>query len=113
MNPGTTYYIKAYAINSIGPGFGNEVNFTTLNSGQIGTITDLDGNIYNIISVGTQTWMAENLKTTKFNDGSSIPEVTNGTTWQGLTTPGYCWYNNVSGKEMTSIQLASIIIKTS
>lgn len=59
-----------------------------------GSVVDIDGNIYKTVEIGTQTWMAENLKTTKLNDGTNIPEETNGTSWQSLTTPGYCWYNN-------------------
>ena len=57
-------------------------------------VTDVEGNSYNTITIGTQTWMAENLKTTKLNDGTNIPLVTSGTTWGTLSTPAYCWYNN-------------------
>jgi uncharacterized protein (TIGR02145 family)/uncharacterized repeat protein (TIGR02543 family) len=57
-------------------------------------IKDVDGNIYTEVVIGTQTWMVQNLKTTKFNDGTQIPNVTDGTTWSALTTSGYCWYNN-------------------
>ncbi len=57
-------------------------------------IVDIDGNYYNIVTIGSQTWMQENLKTTKYNDGTAIPLVTDPTTWINLTTPGYCWYNN-------------------
>jgi len=56
--------------------------------------TDGDNNNYPVVQIGTQTWMAKNLKTIKFNDGSSIPLVEGVSEWVGLTTPGYCWYNN-------------------
>jgi len=86
----TKYYVRAYVTNSIGTVYGNEINFTTLTN----TIVDGDGNIYTKITIGTQTWLKENLKTTKYNDGTAITNVTNATTWTQLTTPAYCWYNN-------------------
>lgn len=57
-------------------------------------IKDKDGNIYHSITVGNQEWLLENLKTTKFSDGRSIPLVPGFTAWMRLTTPGYCWYDN-------------------
>jgi uncharacterized protein (TIGR02145 family) len=60
---------------------------------------DGDNNNYPIVVIGTQTWMEENLKTTKYNDGISIPIVTDNTEWMGLTTPAYCWYNNDIGNK--------------
>jgi len=57
-------------------------------------VTDIDGNVYHTVTIGTQVWMVENLKTTKYNDGTAIPLVTDNTAWGNLTTPGYCWYNN-------------------
>ena len=59
-------------------------------------MTDIDGNVYHTITIGTQVWMVENLKTTKYNDGTAIPLVTDNAAWRNLTTPGYCWYINNS-----------------
>jgi uncharacterized protein (TIGR02145 family) len=56
--------------------------------------TDIDNNHYTTVAIGSQVWMAENLKTTKLNDGTVIPSVTDNTAWGSLSTPGYCWYNN-------------------
>jgi uncharacterized protein (TIGR02145 family) len=66
-------------------------NTTLDKNGQMLTVTDIDGNLYYIVAIGTQLWMKENLKTTKYNDGSAIPL---NTTWVNPTTPAYCWYNN-------------------
>lgn len=60
------------------------------------TVTDIDGNVYHTVTIGTQVWLAENLKTTKFNDGSSIPLLTKNAAGTDLTTPEYWWYNNDS-----------------
>jgi len=104
LMPYTTYYVCAYAINSAGISYGNQLAFTT---NQVitapvvfnhdltyGSVSDIDGNVYKTIQIGTQLWMAENLKTTKFNDGIPIPIVTGNLEWEHLSTPGYCWYNN-------------------
>jgi uncharacterized protein (TIGR02145 family) len=61
---------------------------------QAQTVTDNDGNVYPTITIGAQVWMAENLKTTKYNDGRAVPLVTDDKAWKALTTPAYCWYNN-------------------
>ncbi len=57
-------------------------------------ITDSEGNSYNTVWIGTQLWMAENLRTKTFSDGTAIPLVTDNTEWSNLSTPGYCWYDN-------------------
>jgi len=57
-------------------------------------ITDADGNVYTSVTIGTQVWMVENLRTTKSNNGTPIPLVTDEAAWGALDTPGYCWYNN-------------------
>ena len=58
------------------------------------TITDIDGNTYNTVLIASQCWMAENLKTTTYRNGTSIPNVTNNTAWGDLTTGAYVWYQN-------------------
>jgi uncharacterized protein (TIGR02145 family) len=57
-------------------------------------LTDSDGNVYTSVIIGTQEWMVESLKTTKYNDGSHISLVTDEKEWSNLKTPGYCWYDN-------------------
>lgn len=75
--PGTKYFVKAYAVNSNGIGYSDEVfEFTTLPALDYGTLTDIDGNGYRTVNIGSQIWMAENLKTTRYADGSPITDGT-------------------------------------
>lgn len=60
------------------------------------SVTDIDGNVYKTIKIGTQTWMAENLKTTRYKDGTTIPNVTDASVWSLTTSGAYCDYNNSS-----------------
>ncbi|MCK9639350.1 MAG: fibrobacter succinogenes major paralogous domain-containing protein [Prolixibacteraceae bacterium] len=59
-----------------------------------GTVTDIDGNVYHTVTIGTQVWMVENLKTTKYRNGDTIPNITGNAAWAALTTGALCWYNN-------------------
>ncbi|MEK7718341.1 MAG: fibrobacter succinogenes major paralogous domain-containing protein, partial [Bacteroidota bacterium] len=98
--PNTTYNIRAYATNSVGTAYGSNLSFTTT-AGSGSTITDIDGNTYSSVTIGTQVWMDSNLKTTRFNDGTAIPLVTDNSTWTWTSTPGYCWYNNAAANKNT------------
>jgi uncharacterized protein (TIGR02145 family) len=60
------------------------------------TVTDIDGNVYHMVTIGTQTWMAENLKVTKYRNGDAIPNVTDHNEWSNLTTGAYCDYENTA-----------------
>ena len=87
----TTYFVRAYATNSIGTEYGDEIDLFT-------GCKDYDGNIYNTVKIGNQVWMAENLKSTKYADGVEIPYITDNTAWTNLhdnnTDDAYCFYNN-------------------
>ena len=87
LTSGTDYFIRAYATNSIGTAYGNEFIFVL-------PLTDNDGNVYHTLMIGNQVWMTTNLKTTKFNDNTTIPFVTDNVTWSALSTPACCWYKN-------------------
>ena len=57
-------------------------------------IIDIDEDVYHSVKIGTQEWMVENLKTTRFNDGTEIPHIIDNDIWSKLETPGFCWYGN-------------------
>ena len=96
LTPQTTYYARAYVVNKAGTAYGEEITFTTPadHTGETGTVTDIEGNVYPTIGIGSQYWTTENLKTTQFNDGTPISLVTDNSAWNSLVAPGYCWYSN-------------------
>ena len=109
LTANTPYYLRAYATNSAGTAYGNEVTFTTNNiSNDIifnpnltyGTVTDIDGNAYKTIRIGSQVWMAENLKVTHFRNGDIIPNFPDQTEWGIQTSGAYCDYNNDAGNSV-------------
>ena len=61
-----------------------------------GSMTDIDGNIYKTIKIGNQTWMAENLRVSKYRNGDAIPNILDNEEWAALTTGAFCNYNNTS-----------------
>jgi len=88
----TTYYVRAYANNTSGTAYGNTYQISTL----IATpkVTDIDGNVYQTVTIGTQTWMVENLKTTHYRNGDAIASVTDNAAWARLSTGAWCDYYN-------------------
>ncbi|MBI5009561.1 MAG: DUF1566 domain-containing protein [Bacteroidia bacterium] len=87
--PNTTYNLRAYATNSSGTTFyGNEVTFTTTEQ------IIYQGYTYNTVKIGTQLWMQENLKATKYRDATDIPLKTVNADWSGMKTGAYSWYGN-------------------
>jgi uncharacterized protein (TIGR02145 family) len=100
LNPSTTYYVKAYATNSTGTSYGNELSFATLQSSST-TVTDVDGNTYPTVTICTQVWTTKNLAVTAYSDGTPIPQVTDPTAWANLTTGAWCYYNNDAANNAT------------
>ncbi len=102
LNPNTTYYVRAYATNSAGTAYGNQVSFTTYNDGQpcpgAAIITDYDNNTYNTVQIGYQCWMKQNLKTTHYSDGTSIPLGGNTTSYD----VAYRYYPNNSSSNVST-----------
>ena len=95
LTPNTMYYARAYATNGSVTVYGNQVSFTTLtlNCGVVGTVQDIDGNVYTAMTIGTQVWMLENLKTTHYRNGDPIshePDVS----WYNFSYGAYCNYGN-------------------
>jgi uncharacterized protein (TIGR02145 family) len=91
----TTYYVKAYATNSTGTGYGNEISFTTkalFTNGN--SLTDICGNTYPTIILGNQQWMQKNLDVCKYRNGDAIPQVQDPIAWVKLTTGAWCYYEN-------------------
>lgn len=102
LSANTTYYIKAYATNSTGTAYGNEIVFTTLALNIPGpNVTDIDGNVYQTVTNCNQTWTKTNLNVSKYRNGDVIPQVANTTQWMNLTTGAWCYYENTTANGTT------------
>lgn len=93
LSPTTTYYLRAYATNSSGTTYGNEISFTTSNPTNSVAI-DIDQNQYQMVTICNQVWSKENLNVSKYRNGDIIPQVTDPTQWRNLKTGAWCYYNN-------------------
>lgn len=65
------------------------------------TVTDIDGNVYHAVPIGTQVWLMENLQVTTLNDGTVITLISDPVTWSNLTSSGLCWYDNNNSNKST------------
>jgi uncharacterized protein (TIGR02145 family) len=85
----TTYHYRIKAVNSAGTSYSDDKVFTTSLA-----VTDVEGNIYSTVKIGSQTWMQENLRTTKFNDNNPITLGTDNDIWTNTNNPAFCFYDN-------------------
>lgn len=90
----TKYYVRAFAVNSTGLAYGEEVTFRTNHL----PLTDIDGKVYPTVVIGEQVWMAKNLAVSRYADGSNVPFIPEDEWWDSLRVDekGYCFYNNSS-----------------
>jgi uncharacterized protein (TIGR02145 family) len=86
LSANTLYFVRAFATTAKGTGYSELIFFRT----SLETITDIEGNVYKIAKIGNQTWMTENLKTTKYRNGDPVPKVTAADAWRSLSDGAYC-----------------------
>lgn len=102
LEPNTSYNIRAYAINEIGVGYGESINFTTTDLLVQGNgVTDIDNNQYPTIIYDGDEWSTKNLEVEKYRNGDVIPQVQDQTQWENLTTGAWCYYENNSANGTT------------
>jgi uncharacterized protein (TIGR02145 family) len=92
LSANTTYYVRAYATNSVGTAYGTELSFTTLNIPNV-TATDVDGNVYQTVTICNQVWTKSNLNVSRYRNGDIITHVISPSQWANLTTGAWCYYN--------------------
>ena len=96
LSQNTTYYVRAYGTKGSETFYGDQITFTTLSQlfTNAGAVNDVDGNTYSSITINSKQWMKENLNVSKYRNGDVIPEVTDITQWDDLTTGAWCYYAN-------------------
>jgi uncharacterized protein (TIGR02145 family) len=100
LQPSTTYYVRAYATTQFGTSYGQQIAFTTIGGPPFtegAGVNDIDGNQYRTIIIGGKEWMAENLKVSRFSDGSTIfnANTISNQEWVSLIIPGYSDYTGI------------------
>ena len=102
LQPGVTYYVRAYAYTDQGIAYAPEIAFqtTSLSTDHLNPdviydfVEDIDGNVYHTVTIGDQEWMAENLRTTRYANGDPIPNLSNLSQWANTTSGAWSNYNN-------------------
>jgi uncharacterized protein (TIGR02145 family) len=96
LDENKTYHVRAYVVTKSVPIYANEKTFIAEQDSE-NRVTDVDGNIYRTVKIGEQTWMAENMKATKYADGTLIPHLADHDEWYDMTreSVAYCWYDNL------------------
>lgn len=93
LTPGTTYHYRVKIDNEDGSHYGPDRTIRTYSDV---TVTDADNNVYYTTVIGGQTWMAENLRTTRYRDGTPISGIKESEAWTAQTVPAFCWIDNDS-----------------
>jgi uncharacterized protein (TIGR02145 family) len=91
LDDAITYYYRVRGKNDIDTGASSNI-ITTTTANEV--VTDADGNVYTYVTIGTQQWMVENFRSTKYRDGTAIPNLILDAAWTADVTGAYCWYNN-------------------
>jgi uncharacterized protein (TIGR02145 family) len=97
LKPNTVYYVRAYATNGAGTGYGKLDTVRTRTWVNCpSTVKDIDNNVYNVVTIGYQCWTKENLKVSRYQNGDVIPVIINDRIWESQTSGMRCWYANDS-----------------
>lgn len=99
LNAQTQYYVRGFATNIVGTGYGNQVTLLTLapqGCSGVASVTDYDGNTYNTVAIGGQCWTSSNLKVSRYRNGNIISTNLSNTNWTNTTSGAYAIYNNIT-----------------
>lgn len=99
LEPETQYFVRSYATNTSGTAYGQTFSFTMAE--MLDELTDADGNVFEVVSIAGKLWMAENLKTTNYNEGIEIQNITEEVAWTHASAEAYAWYENNQGNAAT------------